>query len=58
MSRQDIYDAYNDEVSGVEEDFADGRITAGQRREYLDNLYNNLRLDLEETGNDDGDYDE
>lgn len=44
--RQECYETYNDEVRQVEEEFQDGRITAEQRRTYLENLHNNLQSDL------------
>lgn len=46
--RSQAYTRYNDEVAQVEEEFEDGRITAEQRRTYLDNLYNNLMSELTE----------
>lgn len=48
MSRQDIYDTYNDEVKQVEEEYEDGKITAVDRDRYLKNLANNLDSDLGE----------
>lgn len=48
MSRQDMYDAYNQEVEEVEQEFNDGKITSSERTRFLENLYNNLQSDLSE----------